>query len=450
MYARPFMEKKGALTILLDSTSLDRVFPSLNRRSRALLKYDGVKFLELLRSPGSVKNKELQEIVKFRRKIKSNGSLHSIEITRGEYTSKHAFGYRRDDVEKIGKLVFQKDELDIDETKATELVFIQATLNRWDGLNIMVTEHDVLLKNRLWFESHFPGGMLNIMTIEEATEVADLLLKFRGKYPISDYLDANKGYWYWLSFRTKVPFYHVGNRITPLKPSILETLAQRFVFLLMSVDEMGFQYYSGVNNDTMDNMIYHFNYFISIVSGIFDSLALQTFNQYKLVFEESHIPSRISLYTKTGRDFLKAVRKRNPNLRKHINDYVHFINAIPILRKHVLHREGLRQACFEYRGKDEGWKANFITIPRGFVNYIKQCGDTKEDYEPWTKFGVYGHSFLNPYKFAKSATLLLSKFCNKYLQLLGFGNFIEELEKNKPEDGFLRTLKEFERDNLGL
>jgi len=232
------MEKKESLTILLDSNSLDRTLPTSSRRSRTLLKYNGVKLLEFLRSPESVNDKELQKIVEFDRKLKGNGSLHSIEITREELTSKYAFFYRRDDVEKIGKLVFKKDELNSEETKATELVFIQATLNQRSGLNIMVTENEMILKNRLWFESHFPGGLLNIMTLEEAVEVVDLLFKHHGEYPISNHLNLNKGYWYWLSFRTKIPFYHVTKSTSTFEKSILSAFAQRFIFLLMSVDEM--------------------------------------------------------------------------------------------------------------------------------------------------------------------------------------------------------------------
>lgn len=305
-----------------------------------------------------------------------------------------------------------------------------------------VTENDALLKNRSWFESHFPGGPLSIMTLEEAVEGVDLFMKQSGEYPISNHFNVNKGYWYWLSFRTKVPFYHVTKRTSPFEKSILDSFAQRFVFLLMSVDKIGFDFYKRVNNDTMDNTIYHLNYSVSLVSGILDSLALQTFNQYELVFEGSQHPSRISLYKKSGKEFLKAIRERNLSLRKHISNYVHFISAIPILRERILHREGLQEVNFD--------QACLIRIPSEFADCIKQCGDTEENYEPWTKFGIYSHSFLVPYKFAKSGTLLLSRFCNKYLQLLGFENFIEQLEKKKPQDNFLGDVRLFEKDNLGL
>jgi len=441
------MGKKDNLKILLDSSSIDRVLPTSSRRSSALLRYRTSRFLEFIRSPGNVENEDLQKIVEFQKKFKSDGSLHAIEIVREKSKSAHFFGYRIQDIEDIGKIVHSKENLNSEERDAVELVFIQATLNRFDGLNILVTGNDVLLKSRMWFESHFPGGTLNIMTLEEAAEVVDLFLKHNGKYCISDYINTNKGYWYWLSFRTKVPYYHVTKSATPLEKSILESLAQRFVFLLMSVDEIGFQYYSGVNNDTMDNSIYHFNYFISLVTGIFDSLAIRTFNQYELDFKGSNIPSRISLRNDIGRNFLRAVKEKNRELREHIHDYVHLIKVIYLFRERVLHREGLREVGF---GHSDHWQANFIRVPSELLYYIKQCGDTEGDYEPWTKFGVYDKSFLLPYKFAKSTTLLLSEFCNKYLQLLGFENFIEEIEKKKPQDDFVRNIRTFERDNLGM
>lgn len=453
MYSRPFMKKQNKMRILIHSSSIDEMLPLCSRRAKALLKYRNHRFLDFMRTPESIENKELQEIVEFEKKYNSDGSLHSIEIGREKPKAKHAFDYRREFIEYAGKIIYKKEKLKETEIKTIELASIQATLNRFDSLNIFVTGNDVLLRNRLWFESHFPGVVLNIMTIEEAVEVIDLLLKHNGNYPISNFLNTNKGYWYWLSFRTKVPFYHVTTKANPLERSILDAFAQRFVFLLMSIDQMGFQYYSGVNNDAMENMIYHFNYFITLMTGIFDSLALQTKSQYELVFEGSNIPSRTSLHNETGKDFLKAVRDRNPDLRKHIHNHVHFIKAIYLLRKRVLHREGLRQVGFEYRGEEGKWKANFIRIPKDFIFCLRQSGDKTEDYEPWTRFGVLeydGDVFLEPYKFAKAAGLLLSRFCNRYLQLLEFTNFIEEKEKHEPKNDFIRDIRLFETDNLGL
>jgi hypothetical protein len=84
-----------------------------------------------------------QKILEFHRKTKSDGSLHSIEVTQGEHTSKHAFWYRDDVVERIGKYVLGKDALDTNERNAIELVFIHATLKQSDRLNILVTSRPI-------------------------------------------------------------------------------------------------------------------------------------------------------------------------------------------------------------------------------------------------------------------------------------------------------------------
>lgn len=447
MNSRPFMKKTNRLRILVDSSSIDKTLPTSSRRSIALFKYQNSRLLEFLRTPETVENAHLQEIVRFEKKYRSNGSLYSIEMIKEGSKSRYAFTYRIEQIEEIGKIICKKQELTAEERKAIELVFIQATLNFPDELGILITANNILLENRLWFESHFPGGILNIVTIEEAVEVVDLFLKYNGINPISDYVNTNKGYWYWLSFRTKVPFYHVTKRGALFERPILDEFAQKFVFLLMSVDEIGFQYYSGVNNDTMDSIAYHFNYFISLVTGIFDSLAIHTKNQYKLVFKDSNNPARTSLRNDTGKRFLQALKKENPNLRKHINDYVDFIKAIYLLRELVIHREGLEQATYANSGA--GWKANFFNIPQELISHLRSCGDMNEKYEPWTKFGVYGKVFLEPYKFAKLGTLMLCEFCNKYLQLLGFSDFVAEIKKNKPDDDFTQTIKTFLDNNLG-
>jgi len=432
--------------LLIDSNSVDRMLSRSGRRQQALFTYINSSDLNFVRSPETVENNLVRQIVQFEKEYSADESLHSIKIVGEKSSSEQFFGYKTEQMEEIGRLIYNKKELNNEEWNSIELVFIHACLNGHSGLNILVTENEVLLRNRLWFECHFPGGTLNIMTLEEAAEIVDLFLKTRGRYCVSCNYLLNKGYWYWLSFRTKVPFYNVGD-------PILDAFAQRFVFLLMSDDEIGFQYFSGVNNDTMDNAVYHFNYFILLTSGIFDSLAIRTFNQYKLVFKDSNNPSRISLCSENGKQFLKALREKHEVLRDHIHDYVDFIKVIYLLRDTVVHREGLKQARFESRERDRNWQVNFIRVPNELVHHLRQCGDKREDYEPWTRFGVYRlHDtvYLEPYKFVKSSTLALSDFCSKYLQLLGFNNFVEEMERNKPEDDFVRTMKAFRESNVGL
>jgi hypothetical protein len=307
MLSRPFILQKGKLSILIDSSSIDKALPNSSRRAQALLRYNDSDLLEFTRTSENVKNDCLKQIVQLQRKYAKDGSLHSIQIVRERSKSDCCFGYKPEQVSEIGKSIYNKTSLDLEELNSIELVFVHASLNGYYGLDILVTDNEVLLKNRLWFESHFPGGTLNIMTLEEA--------------------------------------------------------------------------------------------------------------------------------------------------RDHIHDYVHFIKSIYLLRDTVLHREGLQKSSFEQRGKDERWQANFVRVPNELAYCLKQCGDKKEDCEPWTRFGIFDFNrmtYLEPYKFVKSSALLLSNFCSKYLQLLGFSNFIEDRRTAAPEDDFIKTISIFERDNLGL
>ena len=62
-----------------------------------------------------------------------------------------------EDIEKIGKYIYKKQSLNPDEREAIILVFIQAALHIRDEMRVMTTNNKVLLSNRIWFESHFPG-----------------------------------------------------------------------------------------------------------------------------------------------------------------------------------------------------------------------------------------------------------------------------------------------------
>ncbi len=442
MDGRPLLENEGKLCILVDSNSISKLLSKSDNKVERLLKYYDSDSFDFIRTPLETDNHYLKEIIHFSKNTNVNGSLSGIEIDRKERNTRIYFPYKIEDVEAVAKERVTKNFLANEEKESVFLVFIQAILND-GGNNLFITNDDLLLKNRLWFESHFPGRALNIVTAEEAMEIMDLFAKNRGIYYMSSRGIANKGLWYWLSFRSKIPYYNVSTEI-------LHALAFRFICLLVSLDEMGIQYYSGVNNDTIDDTLYHFNYFISLITGIFDALALETCDRLQVKFAGDHVPWKISLNNKTGEDFLKVVRDKNPDLRNHINAYVDFIKLIYALRELVIHREGLPDSGFEYRGQDAKWKAIFVYISKNIADLIKVCGDKKKLYEVVTDWGVYQDTlgyYLSPYNFAKATVSTLIKFSNEYLRLLGFPNFIQSLH---PTDNFLQDIRRFESSKLGF
>ena len=115
------------------------------------------------------------------------------------------------------------------------------------------------------------------------------------------------------------------------------------------------------------------------------------------------------------------------------------------MREVIVHREGLCATTFD----DNGWQANLISVHQDFVECLKRLGDTNQNYKQTTDFGVHKGSFLSPYIFSKKIAGLLFAFCDKYLQLMGYPNFIEQQPNDSTFGSFSNTLTLFKRQ-LGV
>lgn len=441
MDSRPLLKDVKKIGVYLDSKTFNDLLDHSDRLAFAIPKHYDSDYLVFVRSPLETTHSELKNIVEYEIVLDDDSQIRAIKIVRENSEEINAFGYRMEDIQSIAERIYSKNE--IDEAKLDKIisVFIQAVFNRLEKSNMYITNDKTLLKNRVWFESHFPGYPLNIMSIEEASIFLDLFFKKNGKYYTSSRYTLNKGYWYLLSTRLKIPHYNVGDLM-------IDALFYRLYYALMALDEMGIQYYLGVNNDTMDNTLYHFNYLISLITGIFDNLALKTNAQLEINFSDLR---KVSLSKRSGREFLRKVREKNPQIRDHINSYVEFINLIYCFRELVVHREGISKTGFEYRGEEGKWKANFIRISEQMKRYLGGCGDEESEFDPFSKWGFYQlHSelFLEPYHFSTSAIKKLIEFVDKYLELLGYSSFIEDAKQR--DNDFAHTLKLFEKDHLGF
>jgi len=413
MDSRPILKKRTKLGILIDSKSFDKLLSEGDDANvETLLKYFRSDPFEFVRSPFDTSHDELEKVSEFIKKYDDKGNLSAIETV----INKYYFPYQMQNIEEIGKFKHIEKE-------AIVLTYIQALLNSPHDMNILITDDETLLKNRLWLESKVSGlpqgCYLNIVSVEGAKEIMDLFSKYQNKYYISRKHSCTEGTWYGLSFLSKVPNFPVGNVGDPF----LYAFSSRFIYLLMSLDEMGFQYYLGANNDTLNKIFYHFNYFISLMTGIFDSLAIITKKQYGLTFEGDNMESKISINPKTGKAFVKALKKskRNPDLYEHINKYIAFMTLIYPLRNEIIHREMLPKKAPAFIGSNEKWVANFFKIDHDIIELLRLCNDRTQEYEPITQWGRYkSHTdiFLEPFHFAKSATKILITFSNKYLELL--------------------------------
>lgn len=438
------------IKLLFDSKSIEKRIPKLSQRAISLLKYQDAKPLVYLRTEYPAKNALLKKIPEIRLLRQENGHRYVETPDKGKYGLRR---YADLDAQWLGKEILKTETLTKEDLETIDLVFIEDAFNQFEDSSLLVTENNVLLSHRGDFQRKLSSTPLNIVTMEEAAEFIDLSFKYNSQYVISAHCTTSKDMWYWYSFRLKVPHYNVDfskkNKTTMmemLNNSMMDGFSQRMCFLLTSIDEMGFQHYSGVNNVTQGCMLYHFNYFISLMTGIYDSLALQTMDKYKLTFKGSNNPSRISLNPVNGKEFLKALKAKDLPLRQHIQTNCDLIKAPYFLRESIIHREGLRAIKFD----DNGWKANLISVPQKFVDCLKRLGDKNRTYVQITDFGIYSGSFLDPFEFSKKIARLLFVFCDRYLELMGYPNFVEQQPTDKSLGSFSGTLAMFKDDNLGF
>lgn len=166
---------------------------------------------------------------------------------------------------------------------------------------LFITENGDLLSRRYSFdrnvsiESFFPG--IRLVDLREGLEIMDIFTKAHDLYCNSPNTNARmeKGYWYWIYFRWKVPHYnvpHPKSSSLTAPNDILHALGKRACYLLIAVDELGKLHHFG-SEEIM--ILYHFNYLISLMTGIFDNLAIHTYEKYGIRFSSDNIPSRISL-----------------------------------------------------------------------------------------------------------------------------------------------------------
>jgi len=453
MNNKKLLNKAKKIHIHLDSNTFEKLLLNFDRLANAILRYHNSDCLEFVRSPFETIHEELVPIAEYKLIEDDNSEIKGIDIDYGTHQTKMAFHYKNSDILIIAQKILQKKDINQEELENITSVFIQAVFNTqearyidspffdgFENLNIYITNDNVLLKNRLWFESHFPGYRLNIMSVEEASLFIDLFFKKNGKYCSSCRSSLNKGYWYWLSMRLKLPHYNVGD-------PIIDALACRLNYALMSLDEISIQFYSGVNNDAMDNTLYHFNYLISLITGIFDNLALKTNDSLGINFTN---PIKISISNRRN-DFLKEIREKNPNIRTHINSYVNFIQLIYSFREIVIHREGFSKTGFKYNDEHGEWEANFIKISEDIGKKIIACGDTRSKYNPVSKWGLYimnNEFYLEPLNFSKQAMVILMEFADEYLNLLGYSSFVED--QKRESTSFAKTMFSFEKYHLGF
>ena len=445
------------LGLYIDSNTFNLLLNQNNRLAIAILNYYNPNYkgyddefsylIKFIRDPLKTSHKILKSIPKYNI-ISDNSEIKYIEyFPFDKRSAAHAVGYKLKTIQNVAEVIYKKQTISEAELKKIISVFIYASLNRYNSY-IFITNEKILLDNRFWFKSHVPGEPLYIMSVEEAAQFLNLYLKKRSIYIIhssqKSTIRFDKWFWYFLSMRLKLHHYNVGE-------GHIDSVVDRFIHILIALDEIGILSYSKIRNATRLDTLYHFNYLIPLITGIFDNIALTL--DKKLEINWPYL-REISLSNTAGEKYLKEIRRKSPVIRKHINSYVHFINLIYDIREQVIHRLGLKSTGINYRDVDLKLKTHAIRIPEKsdqIVWNVKQCGDRPIKNSPFSEWGLYSSTselYIIPYTFSLKVVKTLIEFIEKFLELLGYPSFVEHQMKKR--DDFTQNLKMFEQYHLGF
>lgn len=441
------------LVLLLDSDSLK------SSEAKRLLAYDDNEFFEFISIGKSEKHTEL--IIEKN----SDGAISQLVIDKSEskvkqYEEYVGFGYLDSDIKGMAEYLNIRIE---DLTK----LFILEALKVKDDSILLVTENKKLLNRLLWRRQFSNIPEYDVVNPKNAGRLIDLHLKKIDKFIYAPHCYMGEWLWYWMSFKSKVGNYQLPWSIAVFSKDIeisykkelaeiLDGLSGRIVDILMAVDEISLEYNKQVNNNTQAKIIYHFNYWLTLYSGVLDNLALISQIRYQIPFVNQE---RIGLSSNKNKEFLKLLYARNPNIKSLLMKNSNLTRLVSNPRNVVIHRERLKGVTVDNR--DENFYLNMVRISESFFERITLL--SKEDGNKLSSWGHYkSHNdyFLEPNRFVSRASIELFKFVNDYLETLDFKSLLNkypeikkrilESEQKDTATNYQKTLEVFKKMSLGF
>lgn len=420
------------LTITLDTESIALTWADCKWIATILAAYDSVAEFEFVRTPSSktgcpVPLRPLDEVT-----FESPAERFSA-VAR---TSRKAATYRP----LPEQLILQHWQVDNgDEERKTRLLLALEGVAAHMGLgqHVFATENQELLSERLWIEGR--TGALT-MSLTEAREYMNLYLMQYDKYYVQPHLTVNRGLYYLARMKQSFQALHslssaavYGKAVIPNGEYLLDYLgnfSQRAMILHQIVDNIGVQFYQIPNNDTQDEMLYHLNFLVPLVTGMFDTLAWITDYRYNLNLNRRQVVLRVDNVNRPTA-FVNQLAHHNQQLANLLlqPDVQSLINLFYPIRDSIQHRLLLKGLL--YINADEIWACNLVTLTAEAAQGIS-AADARRSNSPFSQWGLLQMAndyCLEPYTFALTTLDRVRTFCNEYLQDLEF----EQLIANHPD-----------------
>jgi len=306
-------------------------------------------------------------------------------------------------------------------------------------IDYVVTYH-----NDIYFEKRSTNAK-NIDSYTLIDEIRILLVN-RGIYKKYTNSTVNQGLYYNHRVTSVFPYYTIlryytngldGNKYKQVKEQTY-SLAQRLIFLCKASDRISYYHLREANNDTMDECLYNFGYFVMLVTGIFDDFAWILSMLYSLDLRDMDI--KLRCVYKNNEFLISKFMKKILDIDKDLytaltNDNIqNNINILYPFRDMLQHREFITGMG---RSKVVGGSIikedNMIVIPKGSIEFIMKSniGNMKEWGIIFDDGEIYG---INPHLFIERILYLINKISQCVVENIQWGKFLSEDELNKSKN----------------
>jgi hypothetical protein len=301
--------------------------------------------------------------------------------------------------------------------------------------DIFVTEDEFLLscKDNYWLRN------VNIMNLRETITFLGLYLRFKNSYVYSvnhNYIAQMRD---GLSFYEEMVFAKIENilgaiyNLTAIEKVsqndlsyLAGTLLTRCRHALRSRDKVGFCFYSVQSGDTIDEMMYEFNYLLLLLHGALEVVAIICVTIYDLPLSQ---PSFVGTGNKRN-DFIKHLQKKGAKslcdlmehkstkalmvLLREIRNTIHRFNyPVATAKRNYMGEFVERQTSRLGVVKVNDTEIAYITIPHIYLQEIMEA--TIASPKEWGLENIFNKWHIEPYTYACTLTNNVFELIEKVL-----------------------------------
>ncbi len=308
--------------------------------------------------------------------------------------------------------------------------------------DILVTFSPLLLHHRRnrWVNDTNPRTPL------EAAQIVGLFLRSRDDYNYAASQKARLGFdrgsFYWVLARHRLPnmwryfsaCVRIQNFLGEDVHGLGESILLRCVRALQARDAIGIQFYLPQNNETRDQMLYHFDYLTLILAGALDAEARIARHAYGINLQERFTSFR-------NRKFLKELKRAGAERLYEVASDHNFKNLLTLVHepRNTIHGAAFRGIAYQAQQESE---ESYITVPQALAAKLWQAADNLGGASRWGLIKPYKtRVLLEPYSFTTAlaaeglSTIDSIAGATDVLRLFPGGQPSRELLEEAPQDG---------------